>query len=109
MEGTAKLASVHVLQKVKDTRSALVKRFTDTEFVHPSALFALRPDELAGWIGSKEQSWSSQDEGESDVTEETSSSDGLEAPVEHPSDEAEADSGNADDEDVYEPYAVAAE
>ena len=45
----------------------------------------------------------------SDVTEETSSSDGLEAPVEQPSDEAEADSGNADDEDVYEPYAVAAE
>ncbi len=107
MEGTAKLASVPVQQKVKDTRSALVKRFSDTEFVHPSALFALRPDELAGWIGSKEQSWSSHDEGESDVTEETSSSDGLEAPVEQPSDEADA--GNADDEDDYEPYAVAAE
>ena len=109
MEGTAKLASVPVLQKVKDTRSALVKRFTDTEFVHPSALFALRPDELAGWIGSKEQGWKDEGEGESDVTEEASSSDGLEAPVEQPSDEADADSGNAADEDVYEPYAVAAE
>ncbi len=109
MEGTAKLASVPVLQKVKDTRSALVKRFADTEFVHPSALFALRPEELAGWIGSKEQSWSGQDGGESDVTGEASSPDGLEAPVEQPSDEADAEGGNADEEDLYEPYAVAAE
>jgi hypothetical protein len=30
-------------------------------------------------------------------------------PVEQSADEAEADGGNADDEDVYEPYAVAAE
>ena len=109
MEGTAKLASVPVLQKVKDTRSALVKRFADTEFVHPSALFALRPDELAGWIGSKEQSWSGQEAGESEVTDEASSADGPETPVEQPTDEAEAEGGNADDEDVYEPYAVAAE
>jgi ParB family transcriptional regulator, chromosome partitioning protein len=109
MEGTAKSASVPVQQKVKDTRSALVKRFADTEFVHPSALFALRPEELAGWIGSKEQSWSGQDEGEFDVTDEASSTDGPDMPVEQSADEAEADGGNSDDEDVYEPYAVAAE
>jgi ParB family transcriptional regulator, chromosome partitioning protein len=109
MEGTAKLASVPVLQKVKDTRAALVKRLADTEFVHPSALFALRPEELAGWIGSKEQSWSGQDEGEFDVTDEASSTDGPDMPVEQSADEAEADGGNADDEDIYQPYAVAAE
>ena len=109
MEGTAKLASVPVLQKVKDTRSALVKRFSDTEFVHPSALFALRPEELAGWIGSKEQSWSGQDEGNPDVADEASGTDVAETAVEKPTDEAASDNGNADDEDVYEPYAVAAE
>jgi ParB family transcriptional regulator, chromosome partitioning protein len=109
MEGTAKSASVPVQQKVKDTRSALVKRFADTEFVHPSALFAVRAEELAGWIGIKEQSGSGQDEGEFDVTDEASSTDGPDMPVEQSADEAEADGGNADDEDVYEPYAVAAE
>lgn len=46
LEGTAKSASVPVLQKVKDTRASLVKRFADTEFVHPSALFVLAPEEL---------------------------------------------------------------
>ena len=109
MEGTAKLASVPVLQKVKDTRSALVKRFADTEFVHPSALFALRPEALAGWIGSKEQGWSGQDEGEAAVMDEASSADGPDISVEQSTDEAQAEGGNAEDEDVYEPYAVAAE
>lgn len=109
MEGTAKLASVPVLQKVKDTRSALVKRFADTEFVHPSALFALRPEEIVGWIGSKDQSWSGQDEGESDATDEASSAHGSETSVEQSDGEAEPASDNAEDEDVYEPYAVAAE
>ncbi len=109
MEGTAKLASVPVLQKVKDTRSALVKRFSDTEFVHPSALFALRTDELAGWIGSKEQDLSGQDERHTDVLDKDSNTDGADNPLEQPADEPEAESGNADDEDIYEPYAVAAE
>jgi ParB family transcriptional regulator, chromosome partitioning protein len=109
MESAAKAASVPVQQKVKDTRSALVKRVADTEFVHPSALFALRPEELTGWIGSKEHGWNGQDEGESEVTEEESNVDGPETSVEQATDKAEADCGNADDEDVYEPYAVAAE
>jgi hypothetical protein len=109
MEGTAKLASVPVLQKVKDTRSALVKRFADTEFVHPSALFAVRAEELAGWIGIKDQPWSGREEGDADLTEEASIAAGSETSVEQPADEAEADGGNPDDEDVYEPYAVAAE
>jgi ParB family transcriptional regulator, chromosome partitioning protein len=109
MEGTAKLASVPVHQKVKDTRSALVKRFADTEFVHPSALFAVRAEELAGWIGIKEQSWSGDEAGEADVSDEASSADGPDISVEQSVDETEAEGGNADDEDVYEPYAVAAE
>jgi ParB family transcriptional regulator, chromosome partitioning protein len=109
MEGTAKLASVPVQQKVKDTRAALVKRFADTEFVHPSALFAVKPDDLAGWIGSKEHAWSGDEAGESEVADEASGADGSETSVEQSADEASADSGNADDEDIYEPYAVAAE
>ena len=109
MEGTAKAASVPVLEKVKNTRAALVKCFADTEFVHPSALFALRPDELAGWIGSKEQNWSPDETSEVDVPDEALSADGSEAAAEQSTDETEADGGNADDEDVYEPYAVAAE
>lgn len=39
MEGTAKFASVPVLQNVKDTRAASVKRVADTEFVDQSVLF----------------------------------------------------------------------
>lgn len=112
MEGTAKLASVPVQQKVKDTRAALVKRFTDTEFVHPSALFALKSDELSGWIGSKGQDWSDQDEGASDPIDEASSNGSPDTALEQPAEEteaAEAESCNADDEDIYEPYAVAAE
>jgi hypothetical protein len=109
MEGTAKLASVPVQQKVKDTRVALVKRFADTEFVHPSALFGLKPDEVTGWIGSKEHNWSVDEVGHSDASDEVSSAGDSEVTVEQPIDEAGADGGNAEDEDFYEPYAVAAE
>jgi ParB family transcriptional regulator, chromosome partitioning protein len=109
MEGTAKLASVPVQQKVKDTRVALVKRFADTEFVHPSALFGLKPDEVTGWIGSNEHNWSVDEVGDSDAPDEVSSAGDSQVTVERPTDQAGADGGNAEDEDFYEPYAVAAE
>ncbi len=108
LEGTAKSASVPILQKVKDTRASLTKCFADADFVHPSALFAPTFDELTGWMGNREQDWSGAYEGEPDGSEEAST-DGLVASVEPSADEASTEGGNADDEDVYEPYAIAAE
>jgi ParB family transcriptional regulator, chromosome partitioning protein len=109
IEGAAKAASVPVQQKVKDTRAALVKRFADIEFVHPSALFGLKPDEVTGWIGSKEHAWTADEAGKCELTDRATGVDGPEIPVEQSADEASADSGTADEEDVCEPYAVAAE
>ncbi len=109
IEGTAKLVSVPVQKKMKDTRAAMVKRFADTEFVHPSALFGLKPDEVAGWIGSKEENWSGDEAADSEMTDEASGAGDSDAPVDQSTEEASAESGNAEDEDVYEPYAVAAE
>jgi ParB family transcriptional regulator, chromosome partitioning protein len=92
-EGAAKLASVPVQQKVKDTRAALFNRFADTEFVHPSALFGLKADEVAGWIGGKIDTRLGGEAGECELTDKASSVDGPETPVEG----ASADGGTADE------------
>ena len=42
--------SVHLRQKVKDTRAALVEHFKEGRFVHPAALFAPDAAKLAEWL-----------------------------------------------------------
>lgn len=109
IEGAAKQACIPVLPKVKDTRAALVKQFAGTEFVHPSALFALKPDELTGWTGAREQGWNDDDESIGEVADDASSAVASDTTVERSADEPSNDDGIPDEEDVYEPYAVAAE
>lgn len=109
MEGAAKRASIPLQQKVKDTRATLVKRLSNTELVHPSDLYGLKPDEITGWIGSKERNWSGDEAGEPEMTDAASGADGPDISVEQSVDETEAEGGNADDEEVYQPYAVNAE
>lgn len=49
LEKTAAMHQVAVQKKLKDTRSAVVKRFADEKFVHPAAEFAPAPEQIAAW------------------------------------------------------------
>ena len=55
-------------QRVKDTRAALVKHFSEGRFVHPAALFAPSPDKVVAWV----ERYSSSDPDELDETSEPS-------------------------------------
>jgi ParB family transcriptional regulator, chromosome partitioning protein len=49
LEKTAATHQVATQKKLKDTRSAVVKRFAEERFVHPAAEFAPAPEEIAAW------------------------------------------------------------
>jgi len=67
LETVAKDAGVEPRARVRETRSALVTHFeSDTNLVHPSALFAPEPTEVLALLKYLDHEASPQDEGETD-------------------------------------------
>ncbi len=54
LEASCKETPVLPRPRVKETRAALVAHFAEGRFVHPAALFAPDPAELASWLSSNE-------------------------------------------------------
>ncbi len=92
LEAACKDTPVLPRQKVRETRTALVKHFEESRFVHPAALFAPAPDAITAWA----ERHSSADEDELDDADEASG--GFD------SDDGEDETGETDDA-----YADAAE
>jgi len=103
LEGVCKDTPVLPRQKVKETRAALVKHFSESRFVYPAALFKPAPEAITAWV----ERQSSAEEGEPDDAEEAL--DGLNGG------DAEEDIGEGDDcdagalDDQENAYADAAE